>query len=338
VVAVTMACQSRCTMCDIWRYGRGQEMRPGDYRRLPRSLRQINISGGEPFLRSDLPDVVAVIRDRCRKARILISTNGLSPSRIESMMDRMHGVGVRVSIDGIGAVDDRTRGVPGSYERALETLHRLKAAGHRDLGISATVSRLAAGELLKVKQLADDEGVEFVSGVAHSSEFYFGPHQDALPRDERQTVVRDLIALRDRQLRSRTVKEWFRAYFTDGLIDYIHRRPRRLFCHAGTEMVYLAPEGTIYPCPVLNRPMGSILQDDVRAMQRREAATLEFVQRCPVNCWMNCTVNPAMRKRPWVPAWWVVRARLFGAGKRGEVPAPSPRRIPIPLTDPTVQT
>jgi hypothetical protein len=77
--------------------------------------------------------------------------------------------------------------------------------------------------------------------------------------------------------------------------------------------------------------MGSIMQEDVRAMQRRETATLEFVKRCPVNCWMNCTVNPAMRKRPWIPAWWVVRARVFGASKRSEVPDPTPHRS-LPLT------
>src|SRR5438093_9153719 len=85
VVAVTMACQSRCTMCDIWQYGRGSELRPEDYSRLPASLREVNISGGEPFLRKDLPDIVRVIRARCPKARIVISTNALMPARIEQM-------------------------------------------------------------------------------------------------------------------------------------------------------------------------------------------------------------------------------------------------------------
>jgi MoaA/NifB/PqqE/SkfB family radical SAM enzyme len=324
-------------MCDIWQYGRGHELRPEDYRRLPKSLREINISGGEPFLRADLPEIVRVIRERCPKARIIISTNALSPGRIAKMMERMRGVGVRVSIDGIGEVDDVTRGVPGSYDRALDTLHRLKAAGHRDLGISATISRLSVGELPKVKQLADEEGVQFVSSVAHSSEMYFGDQQDSVPQNGQQIVVRDLIALRERQLRSRKAKEWFRAYFTDGLIDYVYGRPRRLFCHAGSEMLYLSPEGTVYPCPVLNRPMGSIQQEDVRTMQRRETATLAFVKQCPVNCWMNCTVNPAMRKRPWVPAWWVLRARIFGLGKRSEMPSRSSPRagLPIPLSRPT---
>lgn len=318
-------------MCDIWQYGRGHELKPEDYRRLPKTLREINISGGEPFIRADLPEIVRVILERCPRARVIISTNALSPARIEAMMERMRGVGVRISIDGIGEVDDQTRGVPGSYERALSTLHRLKAAGHSDLGISATVSRLSVGELMKVKRLADDEGVEFVSSVAHSSPMYFGDQEASFPADERQTVVRDLIDLRERQLRARRVKEWFRAYFTDGLIDYVYGRPRRLACHAGTEMLYLSPEGTVFPCPVLDRPMGSILKEDVRTMQARETATLAFVKQCPVNCWMNCTVNPAMRKRPWVPAWWVLRARVCSERARGAKCRTSARQKP-PLT------
>jgi MoaA/NifB/PqqE/SkfB family radical SAM enzyme len=330
-------------MCDIWQYGRGAELKPEDYRRLPQSLREVNISGGEPFLRADLPEIVRVIRERCPKARVVISTNALMPARIEQMMEKMRGVGVRVSIDGIGQVDDITRGIPGGYDKALETLRRLKAAGHTDLGISGTVSRLSVGELPKIKQLAEREGVEFVCSVTQSSETYFGNQEDSFPWEGRQTVVQNLIEIRDRQLRSWKIKEWFRAYYTDGLIDYVYRRPRRLFCHAGTEMLYLSPEGHVYPCNALNRKMGSILEDDFETIQRRETATLDLVKHCPVDCWMSCTVAPAMRKRPWVPSWWIVLARFFGWGKRRRLPdsqvPPRPAvRVPVTVTSSSKST
>ncbi len=346
VIAITMGCQSRCTMCDIWQYGRGREMQPEDYRRLPASLREVNISGGEPFLRADLVDIVRVIRERCPRARLVISTNALMPARIERMMDKMRGVALRVSIDGYGEVDDVVRGIPGGFDKAVETLRRLKAAGHTDLGISATVSRLAVGELPKLKQLADEEGVQFVCGVAHSSETYFGDQDDAFPWEGRQTVVDDLVALREQQLRSPNIKDWFRAYFTDGLIDFVYQRPRRLFCHAATEMFYLTPEGDVFPCNALNRKMGSLLDDDYDAILARSADTLNVVRTCPVNCWMSCTVAPAMRHTPWIPAAWIARAKFAGRGKvqkladsalpprpplRVRVDGPAPLAVP-PLT------
>jgi MoaA/NifB/PqqE/SkfB family radical SAM enzyme len=337
VLAVTMGCQSRCTMCDIWQYGRGAEMRPEDYRRLPVSLREVNISGGEPFLRTDLVDIVTVIRERCPDARVVISTNALMPARIERMMERMRGVALRVSIDGYGEVDDVVRGIPGGFDKAVETLRRLKAAGHTDLGISATVSRLAVGELPALKKLANDEGVEFVCGVAHSSETYFGDQHDAFPWEGRQTVVDNLLAIREEQLRSRRVKDWFRAYFTDGLIDFVYNRPRRLFCHAGTEMFYLSPDGDVYPCNALNRKMGSLLADDYDTILSRSEETLEVVRHCPVDCWMSCTVAPAMRKSPWIPAWWIVGAKVFGRSKTPKLPdhaLPERPRVHVKVTGP----
>ncbi len=331
VIAVTMACQSRCTMCDIWQYGRGPEMAPADYRRLPRTLREVNISGGEPFLRKDLPELVQTIRDHIPGVRIIISTNALMPPRIEQQMDVMRGVGLRVSIDGIGEADDRTRGIPGGYQKALDTLRRLKAAGHTDLGISGTVSRESVGELPKLKALADEMGVEFVCSVAQSSDTYFGNQDDAFPWAGRQDVVDNLIAVRDKQLGSPRLKDWFRAYYTDGLIDYVYRRKRRIFCHAADEMIYINPEGDVYPCNALNRKMGNILEESYEAMYAKSADILQDVKTCSVDCWMSCTVAPAMRRAPWVPGWWVAMAKFLGLGKRAKLadadlpPRPAPR-------------
>ena len=77
VVAVTYRCNSRCIMCNIWQIKNFPEINYEEYLKLPSSLRDINISGGEPFLREDLVDIVRVIKRACPKAKITISTNGL---------------------------------------------------------------------------------------------------------------------------------------------------------------------------------------------------------------------------------------------------------------------
>ncbi|MBT4071635.1 MAG: radical SAM protein, partial [Candidatus Magasanikbacteria bacterium] len=51
VLGVTYNCNSRCTMCNIWKIKNSPELPVKEYEKLPRSLRDINISGGEPFLR-----------------------------------------------------------------------------------------------------------------------------------------------------------------------------------------------------------------------------------------------------------------------------------------------
>ncbi|MBN1503693.1 MAG: radical SAM protein, partial [Candidatus Eisenbacteria bacterium] len=241
VLAVTYRCNSRCRMCDIWKREPGPELKPEQLRRLPEGLRNINLSGGEPFLRSDLPEVVAVLRDKYPRADIVISTNGLAPERIERMVGQMDGVGVRVSIDAVGQLNDEVRGVKGAFELAMDTLDRLVAMGLKNLGVSATVSVETIGHLRRLKQIADARGVEFVTGLVHSSPIYFGQHEQLVPAGPE--LEQELVWLRDRELSSRRVKDWFRAYFTEGIIDQLNGRPRRIPCRAGRYFFFMEPNG-----------------------------------------------------------------------------------------------
>ncbi len=74
VIAVTYKCNSKCVMCDIWKKPACKEIEPRLYAKLPGSLKYINISGGEPFLRKNLPEVIAVLSATCNEPRIGIST------------------------------------------------------------------------------------------------------------------------------------------------------------------------------------------------------------------------------------------------------------------------
>ncbi len=315
VLAVTYRCNSRCRTCDIWKREPGPELTPEQFRRLPDGLRNINISGGEPFLRSDLPEVVAVLREKYPKAAIVISTNGLAPERIERSVRQMGKVGVRVSIDAVGRLDDEVRGVKGSFDLAMDTLDRLAALGIKDLGVSATISADTSGHLRRLKQIADERGIEFVTGLVHSSPIYFGRHDQLLPAGPE--LERELAWLRDRELASRRAKDWFRAYFTEGIIDQLRGRPRRMLCRAGRYFFFMEPNGDVYPCNMWPEKMGNILEKSYEEIAAGSGALLGQVDGCSMNCWMSCTVAPAMRKRPMVPALWVASRRLRARGRSG---------------------
>lgn len=86
VVAVTYDCDARCVMCNIWKSPPSRVIPPETFAKLPSSLKTINVSGGEPFLRDDLPEIVRCIKSACPASRIIISTNSLQPERIALMM------------------------------------------------------------------------------------------------------------------------------------------------------------------------------------------------------------------------------------------------------------
>jgi len=89
VLAVTYQCNSRCGFCNIWRSQESFSCQPDDYKKLPHNIKNVNISGGEPFLRDDLPEIIKTIKNQCPKAKIIISTNGFTPSRIKEQMQRI---------------------------------------------------------------------------------------------------------------------------------------------------------------------------------------------------------------------------------------------------------
>jgi MoaA/NifB/PqqE/SkfB family radical SAM enzyme len=317
VAAVTYRCNARCSVCDIWKLDArvDSELGASDYEWLPPSLRSVNVSGGEPFLRDDLVEIVSVMRGACPRARIVISTNGLSPDRIERAMAEMSDVAVRVSVDAVGEKHDEIRGTPGAYERAMETVRRLKTLGVADLGIAATSSEKNPCELIRVADVAEQLGVDFISSAAHSSPIFFGDHEEDRPRSD--TTIREIAEIMRRELRSRNPRDWAKAYYMRGLIDYVRGKPRRLACGAGVDHFFLDPYGAVYPCNISGVRMGNIREGSFQDLQRASRAEVEpAVASCEEQCWMVCTVSPPMRRRPLRPSAWIAGAKLMGLDTR----------------------
>jgi MoaA/NifB/PqqE/SkfB family radical SAM enzyme len=68
IVAVTYRCNSRCVMCYTWQHPskREEEIKAKDLETLPQMVR-LNITGGEPFLREDLSDILDVVKRCCHQ-------------------------------------------------------------------------------------------------------------------------------------------------------------------------------------------------------------------------------------------------------------------------------
>jgi MoaA/NifB/PqqE/SkfB family radical SAM enzyme len=308
IVAVTDRCNARCLMCDIWKKGRTQEMTPGDYSRLPRSLREINVTGGEPLLRDDLEEVIRTMRRTCPKARIVLSTNGLLPARLAGLLEKIDRITVRVSLDGIGEVHDRIRGIDRAYQKALESLDVARKAGITDLGVCATLSKHNAGTVKDVQELARARDIQFTFTVTHSSPVFFGDQHD--DEAEVEPAIRDMTTIRSRLFQSTNPKDWFKAFFVSGLIDMVLGRPRPVDCRAGTDFFFLDAQANVYPCHMWERKMGNLLEKTYADIIADSGATLAAVAKCNKRCWMTCTVAPEMRRKLILFAMRVAWAKL----------------------------
>ena len=217
LIAVTYRCNAHCVMCNTWCHPSrpADEITAADLRSLP-SLEFANVTGGEPFMRDDLADLVSVLVGKAK--RVVVSTNGYYTDRVLALAQRFPHIGVRVSLEGLPAANDQLRGLPDGFDHGLRTILRLRALGLRDIGFGITLSDRNADDLMELYELADAMGVEFATAAIHNS-YYFHKFDNAF--DDPDYVAGKIEDVARRLLQTRRPKSWFRAWFNMGLANYV---------------------------------------------------------------------------------------------------------------------
>ena len=301
-------------MCNIWKYPteESKEIKAKDLEILPK-LRFVNITGGEPFLRRDLEDIVAVAFEKA--PRVVISTSGWHYDRIIALAKKYPNIGIRVSIEGLSQLNDDLRGREGGFDKGLKVLLKLQEMGVKDIGFGITVSNRNSEDMLWLYRLAKELKLEFATAAFHNS-FYF--HKDDNVITEKDTVVNNFHTLIESLMKENSPKSWFRAFFNLGLINYVQGGRRMLPCEAGTANFFIDPFGDVYPCNGLEEniwkeSMGNIHEvttfEDLWFSEQAERVR-GLVRECPKNCWMVGTAAPVMKKYIRHPMEWVVKNKI----------------------------
>ncbi len=312
VLAITYQCNSCCQICNIWKSQKTSSCRPSDYENLPCDVRNINISGGEPFLRADLPEIIRTVGHRCPKAKIVISTNGFLPSMIKKRVTEIikfkRNIGVAISLDGFGLVHEELRGVSGGFSLALETIRLLKELNIEDLKIAFTLNDKNINQLKRVYHLSKELNVEFSLAVCHNSPHYFQKENNNISRFN--LIKKEIDWLVEQELKRFSLKRWARAYFAQGLINFLKNKKRILPDYAGLSSLFIDPFGNIYPSNVWNFKMGKLQETKDWDKFSNEASGIIPFEKKPSN-WMACTVRQAMKEHWMKVGWWVLQKKFF---------------------------
>jgi radical SAM protein with 4Fe4S-binding SPASM domain len=309
-IITTYRCINKCQMCHIWKYPtkEKEEFRPSLLKKLPR-LSFCNVTGGEPFLRDDMEEIVDILQEKSR--RVVISTNGYFTEKIVDLAKRQKSIGIRISLEGLPAINDELRGMKDGFDHGLRTLLELKRMGLKDIGFGITISDRNARDMLELYFLAKYLNVEFATAIVHNS-FYFHKFDNKIYSTDE--VVNRLQELMHELLKTWKLKNWFRAYFNHGLIECIRGNPRLLPCTAGTDLFFLDPSGEILPCNGMEEDiwfesMGNLHNDTFANIWNSEQAkkARNMVLNCSKNCWMIGTASPAIKKNVATAIKWIFK-------------------------------
>lgn len=311
-IIITYRCNARCNMCNCYMYPSNpkEEVTLETIEKLPQ-MKFTNITGGEPFTRLDIEDIVEALYKKTD--RIVISTNGSYSDRILELCKKYTDVGIRISIEGLKENNDSIRGLKNGWENAYETLTQLVEMGHKDVGFGMTVQDKNCNDLVPLYEMSNELGMEFATATLHNS-FYFRKENNKI--DNKIIVAKEFEKLINRLLKSNSPKKWFRAYFNHGLINYIYDQSRLLPCNMAGNGFFLDPFGNVLPCNGSSERliMGNLNEqswEEIWGSNKAEQVRKK-VRSCNKHCWMIGSAAPAMKQKITVPAMWVIKHKLKG--------------------------
>ena len=157
----TRRCNLKCIHCYAHATGMSEqdEMSTTAGKALIDDLAQFKVpvilfSGGEPLVRKDLPELAEYAV--AKGLRAVISTNGTLISRDLAHTLKKIGLSyVGISLDGIGEINDRFRGVPGAFKKALNGIRNCQKAGIK-VGLRFTINKFNVKEIPGIFDLLEE--------------------------------------------------------------------------------------------------------------------------------------------------------------------------------------
>lgn len=310
-IIVTQRCNAKCSMCNLWANPTKteEEIDLKTIEKLP-YCELAKISGGEPFIRSDIQEIIALLKQKAK--RVMITTNGYYQDKIVAAGRAFPDLAIRVSIDGERETHNRIRGID-IYDTAWQTLRLLKENGSKDVGISFTLQDSNYADLLPVYRRARELDVDFGCTIINNS-FYF--HKDDNEVKNVSPMEEQLRFLIREQLKSPRIKDWARAFFNDYTIRYLHGEKLPIQCNAGISSFFLDVNGNVLPCNMTPTPwvMGNLREQTWEEILASDAAKKVqlLCKNCKTPCWVTCNVQTAIKKEIWVPVVWLLKNKFTG--------------------------
>lgn len=284
--AVTLHCNSRCRHCNIWQLQPKNELTLEEIRKFSEANPNfviVELTGGEPFLRSDLPEIAKAFSDYSKKLyAITMPTNSLVNadlvvSKINEMLKLNKKIVVTLSLDGYRELEDEIRGVKGNYDRVIALYKRLKEIKEKnknfDFKFGFTMIGLNQGKFLEtVRKVQEDlpevKLTDFHLNLGAISEGYYGNN----------STLKDNILV-DREKALKELEEVIRAYrreiginifdvvtigefiYLKGLLEYLKTGKNPFKRLVGEASIYMDSFGNVYPSILVNKKLGSIRED-----------------------------------------------------------------------------
>ena len=314
----TWVCDAKCTMCNNWKWGNRKEdmtleqLEPVMDSPFWGAVENLNISGGEPTTRLDLPEMVEMFQRRLPRLRkIGINTTGLTPARAIPMLTRIvkfcaeHGllISIRVSLDGIGDVHDQVRAVKNGFDKASKTIEAMqalaKAHDNFSFGIASTIFAKNLDDAENILTWARTKDLDVVFNMLRFTDamLHNGGLKETIGFQEREeTFMRKFFLDRVKEESVLSGQAFMYLHYADMIANGYHRT---MPCPFQSQGLLLNPNGDLHYCEN-SQKIGNVLDDSAETLYYKAENLLHREQikneTCPT-CLSPCQVNVGAMKQ-----------------------------------------
>ena len=314
---VTNRCNARCSFCfidfdnpDTFK----GELTVDEIRKLSltlgNSLQNINLTGGEPFARKELEDISEIYIKNSKIQSLFITSNGSLPDRIETYLAKLSNkfpnnkFVFSYSIDNIEEKHDKIRKIKGLFENCIQSYKLLDKFGNNVFGnISITVSLENYSEIMNIyNQLVDKYNVKAITSVIVRDEGIY-----KTPVEDKKKIL-DAYKLLTNKIKEDKNKNKLKGYNSKTLqgrlqntknsimyenIISTYLEPKFIsYCFAGSTFGVINADGKVYPCEILEKPLGSLRDYDMNFMKlwndNLAQKTKKWIKETKCNCTYEC--------------------------------------------------
>jgi MoaA/NifB/PqqE/SkfB family radical SAM enzyme len=246
---VTLRCNAHCNFCDYWKTDPAE--RENELTSFADAARYFNPmmitwTGGEPTLRRDLEDLVAVVDRAVRVKYMTLITHGgtLTPERATSLWDA--GINqFNISLDFLDERHDEARGIPGLVAKIMRNVPAMRERGIDAIRFNTVIKRSNVGHLVSIVERADQLGV----GVNFScyTDSKNGNDDGVIPASEipmLEEVIAELLAFKRKRRGIITNSD----YYLEQIPRYV-RGATTEPCRSGIRTIHVDPAGYVKRCP-----------------------------------------------------------------------------------------
>src|SRR6476660_5198454 len=314
----TWVCDAKCTMCSNWKWGDRKsdmtlpQLEPVLNNPFWGAVENLNISGGEPTTRLDLPQMVEMFhRHLPRLRKVGINTTGLTPKRAIPMLtkivkfcaDKGLLISIRVSLDGIGNVHDQVRAVKNGFDKASKTIEAMQALAKEhdnfSFGIASTIFAKNLDDAENILTWARTKELDVVFNMLRFTDamLHNGGLKESIGFHEREeTFMRKFFLDRVKEESVLSGQAFMYLHYADMIANGYHRT---MPCPFQSQGLLLNPEGNLFYCETSEK-LGNVLDERAEALYYRASNLAHREQlkekTCPT-CLSPCQVNVGAMKQ-----------------------------------------